>query len=289
MAQYGPGGRPDAFIAQLRPGDPNSLKTVLLGGKNRDNITGLALDRSGNLFAAGYTTSSEFPLKNAVQIRFGGAVDAFLVKLRLADWSLQFSTYLGGSKLDGAYALSLDSADNPIVSGVSDSTDFPTTPSAFQPYRRGSIDAFVTKFSSDGRRILWSTYYGGSGANSDQSLGGSLAVDKAGHVWFNGMTNSTDLPTRNATQATNGGGDFDGFLAALSPDGSKLCYGSYVGGNGHDILEGLAIGNGRIYASGLSSSTNLQQNRSQIQKGYGGGPYDAIVVGLDIPATLHCR
>jgi len=289
MAQYGPGGRPDAFIAQLRPGDPNSLKTVVLGGKYRDNITGMALDRSGNLLAAGYTTSPDFPMKNAVQTRFGGAVDAFLVKLRISDWSLQFSTYLGGSKMDGAYALSLDSAGNPIVSGVTDSTDYPTTPAAFQPHRRGSVDAFVTRLSSDGRRILWSTYYGGSGANSDQSLGGSLAVDKAGRVWFNGMTNSTDMPTRYPTQATNGGGDFDGFLAALSPDGSELCYGSYVGGNGHDILEGLAIGNGRIYSSGLSSSTNLQQKRTQIQPGYGGGPYDAIVVGLDIPADLRCR
>ena len=288
-AQFGPGGRPDGFVVRLRPGDPNSLQTILLGGKNVEQVTGLAIDNSGNLFASGYTASSDFPLKNPVQPRFGGEVDAFLVKLRISDWNLLFSTYLGGSRMDGAYAVSLDSSGNPIVSGVTESADFPSTPSAFQPRRRGSVDAFVTKLSGDGSRILWSTYYGGSKANSDQFLGGSLAVDEGGRVWLTGMTNSPDLPTRNPSQASYGGGDFDGFLAAFSSDGSRLCYGSYIGGNGHDILEGLAIGSGKLYVSGLTSSANLRQVGSQMQPGYGGGPYDAMVVGLDTPLDPHCR
>jgi hypothetical protein len=100
------------------------------------------------------------------------------------------------------------------------------------------------------------------------------------------MTNSSDLPTRNPFQAAYGGGDSDGFLAAFSPDGSKLYYGSYVGGSGHDILEGLTVRNGKVYASGLSSSTNFPQKRSRIQQGYGGGPSDAIVIGLDISLGL---
>ncbi|MGB6943711.1 MAG: SBBP repeat-containing protein [Bryobacteraceae bacterium] len=288
-ARFGAGGPPDGFISQLRPGDPRSLKTVLLGGKNVDHISGLALDKSGNLFASGYTSSADFPLKNAVQPRFGGAMDAFLIKLRVSDWSLLFSTYLGGAKMDGAYGMSLDSSGNPIVSGVTESTDFPATPSAFQPRLRGLIDAFVTKLSADGTRILWSTYYGGSKANSDQFLGGSVAVDEGGRVWLSGMTNSPDLPTRNPSQASYGGGDFDGFLAAFSSDGAKLCYGSFIGGRGHDILEGLAAGSGKVYASGLSSSDNLRQSRSQIQSGYGGGPYDAIIFGLSVPTRGSCR
>jgi hypothetical protein len=119
--------------------------------------------------------------------------------------------------------------------------------------------------------------------------GEAWPVDEAGRVWLTGMTNSPDLPTRHPSQASYGGGDFDGFLAAFSSDGSKLCYGSYIGGNAHDILEGVAVGNGKIYASGLSSSANLRQRRSQIQRGYGGGPYDAIVIGLDVPVDRSCR
>jgi hypothetical protein len=103
------------------------------------------------------------------------------------------------------------------------------------------------------------------------------------------MTNSPDLPTRNAFQKSYGGGDFDGFLAAFSSDGSRLCYGTYIGGAAHDILEGLAVGNGKVYAPGLSSSKNLSQKASQIQRSHGGGPYDALIIGLDVPADRVCH
>ena len=121
-------------------------------------VASVALDKSGNLFASGYTSSTDFPSKNAVQPRFGGGIDAFLLKVHISDWSLLFSTYLGGSKMDGAYSVSLDSSGNPIISGVTESVDFPATPSAYQTRLRGSVDAFVTKLRGDGTRILWSTY-----------------------------------------------------------------------------------------------------------------------------------
>jgi len=289
LAEFGPGGPPDGFISRFRPGDPKSLQTVLLGGKGVDHIASLALDRFGDLFATGYTASSDFPVKNGLQTKLRGDLDAFLAKLRVSDWSLLFSTYLGGSKTDGAYAVAVDSAGNPIVSGVTNSEDSVATQQAFQRRRRGTVDAFVTKFDRDGGRVLWSTFYGGSKENADQFEGGDVAVDKAGHVWLTGMTNSSDLPTRNPYQASYGGGDFDGFIASFSSDGSKLCYGSYVGGNGHDILVGVAVGNGKVYASGLSASSNIPQKRWQVQPGFGGGPFDAIVIGLDKPVDANCH
>ena len=78
--------------------------------------------------------------------------------------------------------------------------------------------------------------------------------------------------------------------AALSPDGSKLCYGTYIGGDGRDILEGIAVGDGKVYASGISASENLPQKNWRVQPGYGGGPYDALVIGLALPANdAQCR
>jgi hypothetical protein len=285
VAKFGPGGEADGFIAQLRPGDPNSLQTVVGGGSSVEHLSGLALDHSGNIFVSGSTRSADFPVKNTVQPHFvGGLIDAFLMKLRISDRTLLFSTFLGGSKIDGADAVALDASGNPVVKGLTESVDFPSTPSAFQPRLRGSVDAFLTKFSADGGRVLWSTFYGGSKANSDQFLGGRVEVDETGRIWFTGMTNSPDLPTRNASQAEYGGGEFDGFLAALASDGAKLCYGSYFGGNGHDTLEGLTARGGKTYASGISSSTNLTQKHSQIQRAYGGGPCDAILIGVNISA-----
>jgi hypothetical protein len=286
--RLGPGGEPEAFVARLRPGDPASLQTLLIGGKGREQISSLALNSAGNLFAAGHTTSPDFPLKDAIQPRFGGGVDGFLLKLRASDWRLEFATYFGGSKNDGA-DVTLDAAGNPILYGVTDSDDLPTTKSAFQPQRRGPVDAFVANLTADGSRILWSTYYGGSKSNSDQFLSGTAAVDDAGRVWFTGMTASPDLPLHNALQSQYGGGDFDGFVAALSSDGSKLCYGSYVGGSAHDILEGLALTKEKLIASGLTSSRNLAQRGFHLQPHYGGGPYDAFIVTLTPQLDQTCR
>ncbi len=290
LAKFGPGGQADGFIARLRPGDPNSLQTVILGGSGVDHLSGIALDHSGNIFISGSTRSTDFPMRNAAQPQFaGGLTDAFLMKLHIADWNLLFSTFLGGSKIDGADEVAVDRSGNPVVKGLTESADFPSSPLAFQPRLRGSVDAFVTKFSADGKRRLWSTFYGGSRANSDQFLGGSLEIDDTGRIWFTGMTDSADLPLRNPSQAAYGGGDFDGFLAALSPDGAKLCSGSYFGGNGHDTLEGLTSRGRKIYASGISSSTNLTQKQSAIQTGYGGGPYDAMIIGLNLAAGGACK
>ena len=281
--RFGPGGVPDGFIAQLRPGDPASLHTVRIGGKGRDPIASLALDHAGNLFAAGYTNAPDFPVKNALQPKFGGGdLDAYLTKWRVSDWSLLFSTYLGGTRLDGAGAVAVDSSGNPVVSGVTASDDFVTTPGAFQTQLRGKYDEFVTKFDRDGGRVLWSTHYGGSAKSELNYASGGMAIDENGRVWIDGMTAATDLPTRNAFQPSYGGGDLDGFLAALSSDGSRLCYGTYIGGKGRDLMEGLVAGKGRVYASGLAASAGPAQKGWHVQAGHGGGPFDAIVVGIDI-------
>ena len=286
-ARLGPGGKQDGFIARLHPGDPASLRAVRIGGSGVDRISAIALDASGALFASGYTSSPDFPVKNPLQRAFGGSIDAFLLRIRPSDWSPLFSTWLGGAKMDGAYGLALDPSGNPVLSGVTESDDFPSTRGVFQPRRRGPVDAFVAKVAADGSRLLWSTYFGGSKTNSDRFEGGSLAVDRSGRVWFTGMTASPDLPLRDAFQPAYGGGDFDGFLAALSPDGARLCYATYLGGAAHDILEGLAVSDRMVYASGLTASTGLRQYKGGIQSGFGGGPFDALVAGLAVPSS--CR
>jgi hypothetical protein len=102
-AKFGLGGQADGFIARLRPGDPNSLRNVILGGAGVDRLSGIALDHAGNIFVTGSTGSADFPVtKNAVQPHFGGVIDAFVMKLRISDWRLLFSTFLGGSKIDGS-------------------------------------------------------------------------------------------------------------------------------------------------------------------------------------------
>ena len=60
VAKFGPGGQADGFVARLRPGDPNSLQTVVIGGSGIDHLSGLALDGGSNIFVCGATQSADF-------------------------------------------------------------------------------------------------------------------------------------------------------------------------------------------------------------------------------------
>ena len=88
-----------------------------------------------------------------------------------------------------------------------------------------------------------------------------LAVDESGGSWLTGMTSFPDLPARNAFQKSCEGGDFDGFLG-LFVERFETLLRTYIGGNAHDILEGIALGKGEVYASGLSLSKGLSQKSS---------------------------
>ena len=104
------------------------------------------------------------------------------------------------------------------------------TPGAIQPsYAGGSRDGFVAKISASGSALLWSTYLGGSGLDQAYSAG----TDLQGDVYVTGYTDSSNLPVKDARQATYGGGT-DAFLARYSAAGDKLVFLTYHGGAGWD-------------------------------------------------------
>src|SRR5206468_9212110 len=114
---------------------------------------------------------------------FGG--DAFVTKLDPTGSALVYSTYLRGSNDDRAWAIAVDAAGNAYVTGLTSSSDFPTTPGAFQTsYGGGYSDAFVTQLNPAGSALLYSTYLGGSG--DDRGYG--IAVDTL-NAYVTGTTN----------------------------------------------------------------------------------------------------
>ena len=123
----------------------------------------------------------------------------------IIDPVLVYSTYLGGSSFDDPLGIAVDGAGSAHVTGLTTSTDFPTTAGTVQPtHAGGSYDAFVTKLDATGSVRLYSTYLGGSG-NFDHGKG--IAVDAAGSAYVTGLTNSTNFPTTaGAVQTTNAGG-----------------------------------------------------------------------------------
>src|SRR5204862_532704 len=149
--------------------------------------------------------------------------------------ALVYSTYLGGSGLDAGVGIALDAAGSAYVTGVSFSTDFPTTARAFQTTFGGPVcggcayNAFVTKLNPTGSALVYSTYLGGSGGDA----GVGIAVDALGNAYVTGVTLSADFATTpGAIQTTfgGGGGPFpggDAFVTKLNPTGSALVYSTY--------------------------------------------------------------
>src|ERR1019366_5555384 len=104
------------------------------------------------------------------------------------------------------------------------SSDFPTMNPLQPTYGGGDYDAFVAKFNPTGSALVYSTYLGGSGADS----GFGIAVDSSGNAYVTGSTNSNNFPTMNPLQPANGG-NYPAFVAKINPSGSALVYSTYLG------------------------------------------------------------
>ena len=160
---------------------------------------------------------------------------------------LSYSTYLGGTGIEGNADVALDSFGNAYVAGTTPSTDFPTM-NPFQSTSNGSFDLFVAKLDPTGSVLVYSTYLGGSGTET-----GRLTVDGLGNAYLIGTTTSLDFPTASPFQASHGGGPSpqDAFVTKLNPTGSALVYSSYLGGLGDDRGIDIAVdGSGNAYIVG---------------------------------------
>ena len=278
----------DAFVTKLNPAGTALVYSTYLGGSNEDYATGIALDASGDAYVTGYTNSTDFPVKNALQAENAGGYDAFVAELSADGASLIYSTYWGGSSDDIGTGVAVDSSGNAYISGYTASPEFPVTPGALQAnYGGGDHDGFVVKFNSGGAELGYSTFLGGSA--DDYAYG--VAVDSAGDAYVTGATNSANFPTLNAFQPNYAGGlcavapntfpCYDAFVAKLNPAGSALIYSTYLGGTGSDYGYAIALdGSSNAYMTGYTTSTNFPTTAGAFQQVFGGS-YDTFVTKLD--------
>jgi hypothetical protein len=228
-----------------------------------------------------------------LQLAYDGNTDAFVAKLNPSGSALVYSTYLGGSGVDGGGGIAVDSAGNAYISGTTSSIDFPTVNPLQPAYGGGDRDAFVAKINPSGSALVYSTYLGGSGndivgGGGFAYYGRSIAVDGAGSTYVTGGTTSTDFPTTPGAVQTicNGGSGCenfgDGFVARLNPAGSALVYSTYLGGKKYDNAYAIDAGSaGSAYVTGETSGDGFpRKGGSQLK--YGGGNYDAFVAKIDM-------
>ncbi len=235
---YG-GGAGDGFVARLNAKGERLLYSTYLGGSADDAARSLAVDSTGIIYAAGVTASANFLTRpGAVQDKLNGATDGFLVKFNPGDPIAIYSTLLGGTAADTIQRVAIDAAGNAYVAGTTSSTNFPTTTGVLAPTPGGGSDGFVSKINPAGSALVYSTFLGGSA--DDQVLG--LAVLSNGNAFVSGVTASRNLPMGGSVLNRQYlGGPSDGFLLQLSANASQLLSASYLGGNGEDSADAIAI------------------------------------------------
>jgi len=177
----------------------------------------------------------------------------FAVCIQADEVLLPYSSYLGGDANDYATAVAVDSLEDFYVVGRTASTNFPTL-NALQPlYGGGDHDVFVSKFTSNGSAIVYSTYIGGSG----DDRANAIQVCPDGGICIVGYTTSTNFPVTNAYQAVHSAGE-DAFVTRVSASGTSLVYSTYLGGSGNDSGTAASVGpDGALFVAGNTTSANF--------------------------------
>ncbi len=246
------------------------------GGNDEDRIADVALTANGSAVICGYTESQDLPVTaGAFDGTWSGytvasnAPTAFVAHVSSDGQTLLWCTYLGGtatvgsgggtiSYQDRAFAIDLDSADNPVVGGETNAPNFPTTAGAFQTSdpspSSGLKHGFVAKLAANGASLLFSSYWGNVGGND---VVRALQVGPDGGIHLVGQVHKGFPVTAGAFQTTLAP-PIGGFVAKLSASGAALTWSAYVGNvsqsnpgaDWDDVTDVAVDASGRTYLVG---------------------------------------
>jgi hypothetical protein len=242
-------GGTDAFVSKFsKPNQPDF--STYLGGSGDDSATAVAMDAQSDVYVAGTTSSTNFPVVGPstwTSVPAPPFLMTFFTRLN-GSGVIDYSHYLGGSGAavagDLVGAIAVDSSASIALAGWTGSSNFPTTPGALQRTFFSSFNGFLTRVSPDGSKLDYSTFLG-----SGSTFGSSLALDSAGNAYVGGET--SDVFSGCTPGASHG------FLFEVTDAGTaglSLC----ISGDGRDAVTSVAVGpTGDVYFCGITSSTTL--------------------------------
>ena len=248
--------------------------STFMGAGSEDRAYAVAVDPAANVYVAGRTRNADFPTTSGAYDRtFAGDIDVIVAKIASDGTQLDYATMLGGSSYEVAYGLTIDTDGSAVITGFTNSSEYPTTDGAFDRTYNSGADAFVTRLHADGTDLRYSTLLGGAQLDA----GSDVITDADGNAYIVGFTSSTAWPTTTdaADRTYNGGSDV--FACKISSDGSNLTYSTFIGGSGVDegySIEVNSIGN--AFITGYTNSPSFPVTDGAYDVTYNGG-YDAFL------------
>jgi uncharacterized repeat protein (TIGR01451 family) len=300
-------GFTDVFVTKFNTSGSAIVFSTYLGGSGTDSSAGIAVDSGFNVYVAGTTDSSNFPVTSNTAYQTAPKSTGnhvFVSQLQSDGASLLYSSYLSGTGIDIATGVAVDNRLNVFVTGTTTSKDFPVAPSpgALQSKSLANVQFFASEISTSSsltglQSLVYSTYFGGgSPATTGVAVGGGIAVDASGNFYITGGTNfahtgnpATDFPILNAFQSTLLG-TTDAFVAKINPTaapGSQLLYSTYLGGTGDDVGNAIAVDAAfNAYLTGSTTSTDVLLPTSIVAfQSQNNGGTDAFVAKIGNPVS----
>jgi hypothetical protein len=271
--------------------DPNILFTGYLAGTSADVPIGIAHDKNGSIYIAGYTYSPDFALVGAAYTGFflntnQQAFTTVLNPLSTGDNVITYSGFFSGTFGDYLKAMAVDNNGVFYLTGYTDDANFPVTPNGYLTTNGGVRRCFVSVIDpripgADG--LTYSTFF--AGTTMDIPTGIAVA---GGKIYVTGYTTSKDYPvTANAFQGALPGGTFDGFVGELDPSQSGtagLVASTYLGGTGLDVPRSIAVApDGQVWVAGYTRSGDFPTTPNSYRPFYSGAG-DAFLTRLDLNA-----
>lgn len=284
----------EGYVCKLGPKCDSVLWFTYIGGSSWEWCKNITVNSLQQPVISGFTWSNDYPTTPGAYDTIGTSgwpayFKCFITKFSKAGDSLVFSTYLGGSSSDLVNTMVMDASGNVFVAGETSSQDFPTTSGAYQTaYGGGGVagyyagaEGFFAKISSDGKKLLYSSFVGGAGVDQIKNM----AFSPSGELYLVGKTNSSNFyatpGSRIVFNATPKGGSYDGFVMKIKTDLKSLVYSNLMGGDGDDWFEGIYVNSqDEAYVAGVSSSSNFYTSARAYQKTNKGG-FDLVVVKLN--------
>src|SRR3989338_5202130 len=248
----------DVFVSKFSSDLKTLISSTFIGGSKNDSANAIAIDSSGNVYIAGKTTSSDYPATSgSYDSSFNDSGDStigdvFVSRLNCDLSSLLSSTFVGGGKEDYASSIAIDSSGNILITGGTNSSDYPLVSGSYDTSHNGSYDVFVSKLSSDLTSLLSSTFVGGNDFDVASAI-----IASSDSIYITGWTYSSNYPTTSGYYDTSHNGSYDVFISKLSSDLTSLLASTFIGGVNMDFANTITADSlGNIYIAGFTNSSD---------------------------------